>query len=158
MASDIMKSRHHPWVCSRLEEFELSIHVDLKDPYDKEAHQHIFARLSGLTRLKRLDLFGDLVGPMGMDSILERVPYPTLSLRLPLGLGQLETLQGLTNFLFNGFDEKMTMADWRFLMTAFPLSCSISNTIHPAILQEYPDFITTIMGYRMQMAVRKKDL
>lgn len=141
LASNIMIFQHIPWVCTHLEVFEFSIHMDLFDPFDQElAHQHIFERLSGLTRLQRLDLLGDIVGPppsiMGGQTPLEHLLYPTLSMRLSLGLGQLRTLQGLAHLLFDGYDVNMSMADWRFILKELPLSCTVKSSVHPTILRD----------------------
>ncbi|GJJ70428.1 hypothetical protein EMPS_02777 [Entomortierella parvispora] len=133
-ASDVMRTKECPWICDRLEEWVLSIYMDTKDPYDKEAHQEIFGRLSRLIRLKTLNLMGDTEGPDGGESILERSPYPTISMQLGLGLGEIRKLRGMTHLMFHGEDEKVSIEDIRFLYSAFPMAEDIGCSLHERLM------------------------
>jgi len=137
LAMDVMKTKECPWVCQRLEQWALSIHMDTKDPYDKAAHEEIFGRLSLLTRLTRLDLLGDFEGPGGGTSLLERCPHPTISMQLSLGLGEIRTLRCLEYLMCNGDDERVSIKDISFFYSAFPVAkhifCSLNSRVmlHP---------------------------
>ncbi|KAF9358181.1 hypothetical protein BGX34_009038 [Mortierella sp. NVP85] len=121
-AQDMMKGK--PWVCLRLEEFNVMINMEFKErtlergpkrPKYTEAEEYqcraVYEQLGRLTQLRRLNMFCFPWPPRP-----DIVPLP---LELRMGLGQLSRLKGMEMVGFYG-SQDMRMVDLEWMLQHWP--------------------------------------